>query len=603
MKIKLLRKLAKWSTAVTDWIKGGHTQRQIVLMLSLAVGVCSGLAAVFLKWLVDIIKQLLTQHFDLNETNELYLIYPAIGILLAGLFVRHIVKDDISHGVTKILYAISRKRARIKRHNRWSSIVASALTIGFGGSVGAEAPIVLTGSAFGSDLGKRFHLPPNMLMLMVGCGAAGAVAAIFKAPIAGLMFVLEVLMLDLTMSSLLPLLVTCLTSVCVSYALTGMQPMFQFSLDKAFTIDIIPGCILLGIACGLVSLYFTRTMNWFERIFGKMKNPWVKFVVGALVLGALIYFFPAMYGEGYDVIDQMINEASADEIMHNTLFYGGGQSSLLIYLGLVLLLKVFASTATNGGGGCGGVFAPSLFLGSIAGFIFANVWDAGLSLALGDACFLSPKNCALYGMAGLMSGVMHAPLTGIFLIAELTGGYDLFVPLMMVSVAAYLTIQAFEPHSIYAMRLARKGELLTHDKDQAILTLLNLDSQIERDYKPMTIDMDLARMVGVVMKSHRNIFPVLDKNENFVGVVTLDSIRKYMFRMELYHQYTVLSFMKDPPALLHITDSPKVATMKFDETNAWNLPVVDENGKFIGFVSRSGLFNSYRSVLQDLASE
>lgn len=603
MKIAFLRNQVKWSTAVTDWIKGDHTQRQIVLMLSLVVGVCSGLAAVFLKWLVDVIKQLLTQHFDLNETNELYLIYPAIGILLAGLFVRFVVKDDISHGVTKILYAISRKRARIKRHNRWSSIVASALTIGFGGSVGAEAPIVLTGSAFGSDLGKRFHLPPNMLMLMVGCGAAGAVAAIFKAPIAGLMFVLEVLMLDLTMSSLLPLLVTCLTSVCVSYALTGMQPMFEFSLDKAFTIDIIPGCILLGIACGLVSLYFTRTMNWFERIFGKMKNPWVKFVVGALILGALIYFFPAMYGEGYDVIHQMINEASADEIMHNTLFYGGGKSSLLIYLGLVLLLKVFASTATNGGGGCGGVFAPSLFLGSIAGFIFASVWDAGFGLTLGETCFLSPKNCALFGMAGLMSGVMHAPLTGIFLIAELTGGYDLFVPLMMVSVAAYLTIQMFEPHSIYAMRLARKGELLTHDKDQAILTLLNLDSQIERDYKPMTTDMDLARMVGVVVKSHRNIFPVLDQNENFVGVITLDSIRKYMFRMELYHQYTVLSFMKDPPALLHISDSPKVAAEKFDETNAWNLPVVDEDGKFVGFVSRSGLFNSYRSVLQDIASE
>ncbi|MBQ0102965.1 MAG: chloride channel protein [Prevotellaceae bacterium] len=598
-----LRNEAKWLNAVTDWIKGDHTQKQIVLMLSLTVGVCSGLAAVLLKWLVDSIKVLLTQHFDLNETNGLYLIYPAIGILLAGLFVRFIVKDDISHGVTKILYAISRKRARIKRHNRWTSIIASALTIGFGGSVGAEAPIVLTGSAFGSDLGKRFHLPPNMLMLMVGCGAAGAVAAIFKAPIAGLMFVLEVLMLDLTMSSLLSLLVASLTAVCVSYALTGTQPMFDFHLEKAFTIDIIPGCILLGVACGLVSLYFTRTMNWFERIFGKMKSPWVKFVIGAIILGVLIFFFPAMYGEGYDVIRQMINEAKPDEIMHNTLFYGGGESGLLMYLGLVLLLKVFASTATNGGGGCGGVFAPSLFLGSIAGFMFASVWDATLGLSLGSACFLSPKNCALYGMAGLMSGVMHAPLTGIFLIAELTGGYDLFVPLMMVSVAAYLTIQTFEPHSIYAMRLARKGELLTHDKDQAVLTLLNLDSQIERDYKPMSTNMDLAQMVQVVVKSHRNIFPVIDQNDHLVGVITLDSIRKYMFRTELYHQYTVRSFMKDPPALLCTTDTPKVATDKFDETNAWNLPVVNEEGKFIGFVSRSGLFNSYRSVLQDIASE
>ena len=603
MRTTFLRNEAKWSNAITEWIKGDHSQRQIVLMLSLAVGICSGLAAVFLKWFVDFIKQLLTRHFILDQTNGLYLIYPAIGILLAGLFVRYVVKDDISHGVTKILYAISRKRARIKRHNRWTSIVASSLTIGFGGSVGAEAPIVLTGSAFGSDLGKRFHLPPNMLMLMVGCGAAGAVAAIFKAPIAGLMFVLEVLMLDLTMSSLLPLLVTCLTSVCVSYALTGMQPMFDFSLDKSFTIDIIPGCILLGIACGLVSLYFTRTMNWFEGIFVKIHNHWAKFVVGAIILGALIYFFPAMYGEGYDVIHQMINEASPDEIMHNTLFYGGGQSGLLTYLGLVVLLKVFASTATNGGGGCGGVFAPSLFLGSIAGFMFATLWDSTLGLSLGEACFLSPKNCALFGMAGLMSGVMHAPLTGIFLIAELTGGYDLFVPLMMVAVAAYLTIQLFEPHSIYAMRLARKGELLTHDKDQAILTLLNLDSQIEKDYKPMSIDMNLSQMIGVVVKSHRNIFPVIDSNNRLLGVISLDSIRKYMFRTELYRQYTVKSFMKDPPALLSISDTLKVATQKFDETNAWNLPVVDEDGKFIGFVSRSGLFNSYRSVLQDIASE
>lgn len=602
MKISILRKEAKLSTAITEWIKGDHTQRQIILMISLIVGVCSGLAAFVLKWLIESIKHILTQHFNLSDTNELYMLYPAIGILLAGLFVRYIVKDDISHGVTKILYAISRKRARIKGHNRWSSIIASSLTIGFGGSVGAEAPIVLTGSAFGSDLGKRFHLPPNMLMLLVGCGAAGAVAAIFKAPIAGLMFVLEVLMLDLTMLSLLPLLVTCLTSVCVSYALTGTAPMFQFKMEEAFTIDIIPGCILLGIMCGLVSLYFTRTMNWFEGIFGKLKHPGKKFFVGAVILGVLIFFFPAMYGEGYDVIHQMINNASPDEIMHNTLFYGN-ENTLLIYLGLVLLLKVFASTATNGGGGCGGVFAPTLFLGSIAGFIFANIWNDTLGLDVGDDYSLTTGNCALFGMAGLMSGVMHAPLTGIFLIAELTGGYDLFVPLMIVSVAAYLTIQTFEPHSIYAMRLARKGELLTHDKDQAILTLLNLDSQIEKDYRAMTIDMDLSKMILVIVKSHRNIFPVIDDQKKLVGVVTLDSLRKYMFRPELYHLYTVRSFIKDPPALLNINDTLKVAADKFDETNAWNLPIVDEEGHFIGFVSRSGLFNSYRSVLQDIASE
>ena len=566
------------------------------------VGLCSGLAAFILKYLVEEIKHLLTNQFNLSETNGLYMLYPAIGILITALFVKYIVKDDISHGVTKILYAISRKRARIKGHNRWTSIVASSITIGFGGSVGAEAPIVLTGSAFGSNLGKRFNLPQNTVMLLVGCGAAGAVAAIFKAPIAGVMFVLEVLMLDLNMASLLPLLVTCLTSVCVSYALYGTGSMFEFNLDKEFSIDIIPGCILLGVICGIISLYFTRAMNWFEGIFGKLAKPWKKFLVGAIVLGVLIYFFPAMYGEGYDVISQLINNAHPDTIMHNTLFYGS-QDTLLIYLGLVLLLKVFATTATNGAGGCGGVFAPSLFLGCIAGFIFANIWDQSLGLHLGNSGFLSSKNCALYGMAGLMSGVMHAPLTGIFLIAELTGGYELFVPLMIVSVASFLTINTFEPHSIYAMRLARKGELITHDKDKAILTIINLESQIETDYKQFSPDMDLGKMVSVISKAHRNIFPVTDRNGKFLGVVTLDSVRKYIFRPELYHQFTVTSFMKDPPALLNTNDTLKIATEKFDETQAWNLPVVNEDNQFVGFISRSGLFNSYREVLVSFSAE
>lgn len=601
MKYSFVRREATIIHNITEWIKGDHTNRQIVLMLSLIVGLCSGLAAFILKYLVEEIKHLLTNHFNLSETNGLYMLYPAVGILIAALFVRFVVKDDISHGVTKILYAISRKRARIKGHNRWTSIVASSITIGFGGSVGAEAPIVLTGSAFGSDLGKRFNLPLNTVMLLVGCGAAGAVAAIFKAPIAGVMFVLEVLMLDLNMASLLPLLVTCLTSVCVSYALYGTDSMFSFSLEKAFTIDIIPGCIILGVFCGLISLYFTRAMNWFEGIFGKLAKPWKKFLVGATVLGVLIYFFPAMYGEGYDVISQLINNAHPDTIMHNTLFYGS--NTLLIYLGLVLLLKVFATTATNGAGGCGGVFAPSLFLGCIAGFIFANIWDQSLGLHLGNSGFLSSKNCALYGMAGLMSGVMHAPLTGIFLIAELTGGYGLFVPLMIVSVVSFLTINTFEPHSIYAMRLARKGELITHDKDKAILTIINLESQIETDYKQFTPDMDLGQMVVVISKAHRNIFPVTDRNGKFLGVVSLDSVRKYIFRPELYHQFTVTSFMKDPPALLNTNDTLKIATEKFDETKAWNLPVVNEDHQFLGFVSRSGLFNSYREVLVTFSAE
>lgn len=599
---KLRRKEIQFFQIVTNWIKGEHTERQVVLMLSLMVGVCTGLTAYVLKSLIEEIKHLLTSGFVAQDTNLLYLLFPAIGILITMLFVRYIVRGDISHGVTKILYAMSRGRSRIKSHNRWSSIIASAITIGFGGSVGAEAPIVLTGAAWGSDFGKRFHLPPKTLMLLVGCGAAGAVSGVFKAPIAGLVFVLEVLMLDLSFSSLLPLLVTSITSVCVSYAFYGTAPQFNFNLSKAFTIDIIPGCILLGVACGLVSLYFTRAMNWFEGIFGKVKNVWYKFLLGASVLGALIYFFPAMYGEGYDVINQLINNAPAKEIMHNTFFFGD-DGNLLIYLGLVLIFKVFATTATNGGGGCGGTFAPSLFLGCIAGFIFANLWDTILGLGIGEACYLSAKNSGLYGMAGLMSGVMHAPLTGIFLIAELTGGYDLFVPLMIVSVASYLTINIFEPHSIYAMRLARRGQLLTHDKDNAILTVLSIESVIEKDYKTVTKDMSLQRFVVTISKSHRNIFPVLDPSGKFLGVVSLDSVRLYIFRPELYDQYTVDSFMKPAPAVLLETDSLKVVAKKFEDTKAWNLPVVDSEDKYIGFISRSGLFTSYRETLIKFSQE
>lgn len=601
-RIRLRRNKIKFLNALSDWIKGDHTNKQILLMLSLAVGVCTGIAAFVLKFLVEEIREILTQGFVANEINGLYFIYPAVGILLTSLFIRYVVRDDISHGVTKILYAISRKKARIKRHNRWSSIIASAITIGCGGSVGAEAPIVLTGSAFGSDLGKRFHLPQNNLMLLVGCGAAGAVAAIFKAPIAGLVFVLEVLMLDLNMASLIPLLVTCITSACVSYAFYGTGSMFSFSMSKSFSIDIIPGCILLGIFCGFVSLYFTRSMNWFEGVFGRLHSQWKKFFLGASILGVLIFFFPAMYGEGYDVITQLINQASASEIMHSTMFYGN-DNNLLIYLGLVLLLKVFASTATNGGGGCGGVFAPSLFLGSISGFIFANLWDSLWSLTSGADYFVLPKNCALYGMAGLMSGVMHAPLTGIFLIAELTGGYQLLVPLMIVSVVSYLTIKIFEPHSIYAMRLARKGELLTHDKDKAILTLLNTEALIEKDFRTVTADMDLGKLVETISKSRRNIFPVTDNSGRMLGIVTLDAVRKYMFRPELYHRYNVVSFMKEAPTILHTTDTLNVVTEKFDETKAWNLPVVDDERKFIGFISRSGLFNSYRKTLVSFSAE
>ena len=586
------------------------SQGRLVIALSLVVGLFTGLAAFVLKFLVEEIEDLLTEGFDATQMNWLYLVYPAVGILLTSLFIRHVVRDDISHGVTKILYAISRKRARIRPHNRWSSVLASSITIGFGGSVGAEAPIVLTGSAIGSDLGKRFHLPPQTLMLLVGCGAAGAVAGIFKAPIAGLMFVIEVLMLDLTMRSLLPLLTTSITSVCVSYAFYGTAPLFDFSLNKAFTIDIIPGCILLGIACGLVSLYFTRGMNSLEQWFKhSVKNMWAKLLIGGVVLSVLIYIFPPLYGEGYDVIRQLINGDNLSAL-HNspfekylipTEFYAGlsslnTQLLLLVYFIAIILLKIVASVATNGGGGVGGIFAPSLFMGAIVGFVTARIMNiAGL--------MVPETSFALVGMAGLMSGVMHAPLTGIFLIAELTGGYHLFMPLMIVSVISYLTIMLFEPHSLYAMRLAQKGELLTHNKDRNVLTLLKMDSVLETDFVTVFPEMTLGQLVQVISASKRNIFPVIDKDGHLRGILLLDEVRNIMFQPRLYKRFTVEQLMTSPPAVLRY-DLPMEKVMEtFEDTGAWNLPVVDEERRYLGFVSKSKIFNSYRHVLVHFSEE
>ena len=420
-----------WLQRFIIWREKNVKEKRFILVLSFLVGIFTAFAALILKLLIHWIQNFLTENFDTTEANYQYLIYPVVGIFLAGLFVRYVVKDDISHGVTKILYAISRRQGRIKRHNTWSSIIASSITIGFGGSVGAEAPIVLTGSAIGSNLGSLFKMEHRTLMLLVGCGAAGAVAGIFKAPIAGLVFTLEVLMIDLTMASLLPLLVSCVTAATVSYILTGSEAMFKFHMDEPFLMERIPSAILLGIACGLVSLYFTRAMNSVENVFRRYNNPYVKLTIGGIMLSVLIFLFPPLYGEGYDTINLLLNGVSNqdwDTVMNNSIFYGYG-GLLLVYLALIVLFKVFASSATNGGGGCGGIFAPSLFLGCITGFIFAHFCN---EFHLGP--YIPEKNFALLGMAGLMSGVMHAPLTGIFLIAELTGGYDLFLPLMMVSV-------------------------------------------------------------------------------------------------------------------------------------------------------------------------
>ena len=575
------------------WRERRIKEKNFILIVSFLVGICTAASAIILKQLIHFIQQLLTGGNHAGEVNYMLLIYPVVGILLAGLFVKYIVRDDISHGVTKILYAISQRKSRIKPHNSWTSLVASSVTIGFGGSVGAEAPIVLTGAAIGSNLGRLFRLEQKTLMLLVGCGAAGAIAGIFKAPIAGLVFVIEVLMLDLTMTSVLPLLISSVTAATVSYVVTGPEAMFKFSQTEIFEIERIPYVLLLGIFCGLISLYVTRVMVNIEGKYRKLGTFWKKFLLGAMMLSILIFLFPPLYGEGYETIGMLLNGQFLT-MMDNTLFSGLSDSywGIIIFLSLILLFKVFASSATNGGGGTGGLFAPSLYMGCIAGFIFSHT-----SNYLPFTMYLSEKNFALLGMAGVMSAIMHAPLTGVFLIAELTGGYDLFLPLMIVSISAYLTILMFEPHSIYSMRLAQKGELMTHHKDKAVLTLLKMDDVIEKDFEVVNPHMSLGDLVKVIARSSRNAFPVVDDKGVLLGIVQLDNIRNIMFRPELYERFHVSKFMVSAASKIEINKSMEQIMRIFDDTKAWNLPVVDMQGRYIGFVSKSKIFNSYREVL------
>ena len=577
------------------WRERHIRERNFILLISFLVGIGAATASLLLKFLIHTIQQLLWANIR-EGANYWLLLYPIIGILLAGVFVYYVVRDDISHGVTKILYAISQRKSRIKPHNMWSSLVASSLTIGFGGSVGAEAPIVLTGAAIGSNLGRLGRMEQKTLMLLVGCGAAGAVAGIFKAPIAGLVFVIEVLMLDLTMTSVLPLLISSVTAATMSYVFSGTEAMFQFSQTEEFVMERIPYVLLLGIFCGLVSLYFTRAMLRVEGIYASLSHRWQRFILGAAMLSILIFLFPPLYGEGYDTIETLLN-GDFIHLMDQSPFLGmeNGYWGIVIFLGLILLTKVFASAATNGGGGCGGVFAPSLYIGCIAGFFFSHVLNFfGLPVDLPE------KNFALMGMAGTMSAVMHAPLTGVFLIAELTGGYNLFLPLMITSIGSYVTIRAFEPHSLYTMRLAQKGELLTHHKDKAVLTLMNVGSVIETDFIAVRPDMSLGDVVKeAIAKSSRSMFPVVDTEGVLLGIVLVDNIRNIMFRPELYERFRVSRFMVSPPARI-VNDMPMEKIMHiFDDTKAWNLPVVDTEGTYIGFVSKSKIFNAYREVLVD----
>jgi CIC family chloride channel protein len=572
-------------------------QRQFILILSLVVGLLSGLAAVVLKNTIHLVHTMLTEGFSVDTKNFLYLVYPTAGILITILLIKYVIKDNLGHGVSKILYAISKLGGKLKPHNNYSSILTSTFTIGFGGSVGAEAPIVLTGASLGSTLGRIFHLNYKTIILLIGCGASGAIAGIFKAPIAGIVFTLEILMLDLTMASLVPLLISAVTASTVAYFFLGKEVDLTFNLTAPFVLDEIPYYVFLGIVGGFVSLYFTRIVMGVEGWFKKINNAYVKWLTGGVALSLMIFVFPPLWGEGYDTIIALLNN-NTDAVVKESMFYVYHDNIWVIFVFLVSLVafKAFATATTTASGGVGGIFAPSLFVGGVLGYAFAVFVNNTGIYSLPEA------NFTLVGMAAIMSGVMHAPLTAIFLIAEITHGYGLFIPLMITSTIAYLTIMYFEPHSIYTKRLAQRGELITHHKDKAVLTLMKLNKVIETDFSVVHPKTTLGELVKVISKSKRNIFPVVDSNDKLLGIVTLNDIRGMMFNSELYNTLKVEEIMTIPPAFIQHDDSMDVVMNKFERTGAWNLPVV-KNGKYLGFVSKSKIFSVYRRVLVHFSDE
>ena len=571
-------------------------ENRVLLGLSVVTGVLCGLAAVLLKVSIHGIQDFLATRYQ--DSRWAYLLLPGVGMLLSLLIVKYVVKDNIGHGVTKVLQAVSKNESRIKSHNCWSSLVTSALTIGFGGSVGAEAPIVYTGAAIGSNLGRYCGMSYRGMTLLLGCGAAGALAGIFNAPLAGVLFTLEILLFNLSMSSMLPLLLSSISATLVSYLILGRGTQFAATVTP-FSMGNIPFYVLLGIFCGLMALYFIYTTLHLEDRLGRLKNPYLKWAISAFCLGVLIYLFPPLHGEGYNFLSPLLND-------HPDISFGGATPfnfltgwrwAIPLFFLLVLFLKVFSMTFTNAGGGVGGTFGPTLFMGAIAGFVLAY------SLNLIWPGKVPTSNFVLVGMAGLMAGVMQAPLTAIFLIAEISGGYELLVPLILTSAVSYGVTRIFEKYSIYTKRIAASGELLTHDSDQAVLTLMHARDLLEKDFLPVRIDAPLRELVEVVSKSERNIFPVIDSKGRFQGYVTLARIRRDMFRPHLYDTRKVYNYMESSPEYIR-PDEPMDSVMrKFEKTGAWNLPMVDENRQYLGFLSKSKIFNEYREELKTFSQD
>ena len=576
------------------------SEHNLLLIMSFVVGVLSGLAAVIPKKLVEWIQEGLSDSFADSLGAAFYIVIPGIGMLLAMLFCRFVIKDGIGHGVTKVLQAVSKNESRIRPHNMWSSVAASSVTIGFGGSVGAEAPIVYTGAAIGSNFARYMGMSYRNMTILLGCGAAAAVAGIFKAPLAGVLFVLEILLFNISMTSMMPLLISTVSATVISYIFLGQDTPFQCTLTP-FDLRNIPFYIILGLFCGGCSIYFIRTTLWLEDKIGRMKNPYLKWVLCAMGLGILIFLFPPLYGEGYGSLGALLNgtELSLDG-QTPLAFMTDSVWAVPVFFLLILILKVFSMTLTNAGGGVGGTFGPTLFIGAIAGFVVARSFNLVLS---GTSLTVPEQNFVLVGMAGLMAGVMQAPMTAIFLIAEISGGYDLFLPLILTATIAFGTTRVVEKFSIYTKRIAQKGELLTHDSDQAVLTLMKVSDVIEKDFSTVEIDAPFESLVKVVAESNRNIFPVLDSRNRFQGYVSLADIRKYMFRPELQKTTFVYNYMKSAEEYVYEDDKMDVVMKKFEITDAWNLPVVKQDRTYIGFVSKSKIFSVYRSELKMVSQD
>ncbi len=576
------------------WRKNNISDRQFILVLSVVIGLASGLAAVIIKNLVHLIQK----HLDLfaaNNSEYLFIFYPLIGLFITVLFIKYINKNPVRHGIPNVLYSISKRNGIVRRHNMYSSIITSALTVGFGGSVGLEGPTVATGAAIGSNIGRLFHLNYKQIILLLSCACAGAMSAIFKAPIAAIVFAIEVIMFDLTMAAIVPLLISSATAALTSYLFLGQNFLYSFEIKEKFVIQQdLTYYILLGIFTGFLSVYFTKMHVFIGELFNKIENIFAKLLIGGISLGLLIFILPSLYGEGYSVINSSLN-GDFSYLFENTFYENVEQKFLpiVVFFMLVMLFKVIATSLTFESGGVGGFFAPALFTGANAGLFFSKILNNfGLSL--------SARNFALVGMAGLIAGVIHAPLTAIFLIAEITGGYELFMPLMIVAAISYATVKLFTPNSVYTIHLARRGELMTHHKDKTVLMMLDVKDLIETDFNKLHPNNTLGDLVRIITRAHRNIFPVVEKDNTFRGIVKMDDIRHIMFNQEMYDSVYVRDLMFMPQNVIDPKDTMEEIARKFQVSDRYNIAVI-EKGKYLGFVSRAKLFSTYRKLLSDFS--